>query len=478
MGITFFNTLTRTKEEFIPITPGKVRMYTCGPTVYDFAHIGNLRAYVFADVLRKTLEFNGLKVKTVMNVTDVGHLVSDADEGEDKMAVAAAREQKSPWEIAEFYTAKYFEDTARLNIARPTVVSRATDHIPEMIAMVEEIMDNGYGYETDDGIYFDISKFPEYGQLSGVNLEKQLAGARVEVKEDKRNAADFLLWRKAPKEHIMQWESPWGMGYPGWHIECSAMSRKYLGDQFDIHTGGIDHIPIHHENEIAQSMACTGQMPARFWMHSEFLQVDGGKMSKSLGNIYTLSDLMEKGLEPLAFRYFCLGAHYRTKLNFTWDAIAGAQNGLLSLRGQIRKAVAEKPQTGGTVSAEAGESAKSQKTALQYREEFLSAMNDDLNTPRALAVVWEASRAGLGPELRGLIGDFDRILGLDLLTGQVKDERIADEDLPVEVRRLLAERVTARANKDWARSDELREHLRQLGYAVKDTKGGYEVTKV
>ncbi len=477
--LTFFNTLTRTKEEFIPITPGKVRMYTCGPTVYGFAHIGNLRAYVFADVLRKTLEYNGLKVKMVMNVTDVGHLVSDADEGEDKMALAAARERKSPWEIAEFYAAKYFEDIARLNIPRPTVVSKATEHIPDMIAMVKEIVDNGYGYETSDGIYYDISKFPEYGRLSGINLEKQLAGARVEVKEDKRNAADFLLWRKAPKEHIMQWESPWGMGYPGWHIECSAMSRKYLGDQFDIHTGGVDHIPIHHENEIAQSQACTGQVPARFWLHSEFLQVDGGKMSKSLGNIYVLDNLMEKGFEPLAFRYFCLGAHYRTKLNFTWDAIAGAQSGLLSLRGQLRKAMAKASQEMASEKAgQAGETGKTEKTADQYREEFQSAMNDDLNTPRALAVVWEASRAGLGSELRGPVADFDRILGLDLLTGQVKEERVADEALPEEVTRLLAERATARANKDWAKSDELRERIRQLGYAVKDTKNGYEVTKV
>ncbi len=501
MQIHLFNTLTRQKQEFAPIVPGKVGMYTCGPTVYGYAHIGNLRAYVFADVLRKTLEQNGLKVKMVMNITDVGHLVSDADEGEDKMALAASRERKTPWEIAKFYADKYFEDVRKLNIMRANVVSKATDHIGEMIAMVQQIVDNGYGYETDDGIYFDISKFPQYGCLSGIDLEKQLAGARVEVKEDKRNAADFLLWRKAPKEHIMQWESPWGMGYPGWHIECSAMSRKYLGDQFDIHTGGVDHIPIHHENEIAQSQACTGKVPARFWIHSEFLQVDGGKMSKSLGNIYTLDDIQAKGVESLAFRYFCLTAHYRTKLNFTWDAIAAAQNGLISLRTQIRKAIAGEPSYEAPIVTEApkandapeatqvpeGTEAPTAPVASdsddtsrvdEYREQFMSAVNDDLSTSKALAVVWEASKADLGPGLKDLVEDFDKILGLDLLTGQIKEQQVDSESLPPEVVKLLEQRQTARAQKQWGEADELRQRIRELGYAVKDTKDGYQLSKI
>ncbi len=502
MQIYLFNTLTRQKQEFVPAQPGKVGMYTCGPTVYGYAHIGNLRAYVFADVLRKTLERNGLKVKMVMNITDVGHLVSDADEGEDKMALAAARERRSPWEIAQFYADKYFEDVSKLNITRPTVVSKATDHIGEMIAMVRQIVDNGYGYETDDGIYFDISKYPAYGCLSGIDLDKQLAGARVEVKEDKRNAADFLLWRKAPKQHIMQWESPWGMGYPGWHIECSAMSRRYLGDQFDIHTGGVDHIPVHHENEIAQSQACTGKVPARFWIHSEFLQVDGGKMSKSLGNIYTLDDIQAKGMEPLAFRYFCLGAHYRTKLNFTWEAIAAAQNGLLSLRTQIRKAITGEtvdeapaeapnavqapnavpapnaPETSNSPALPVPAGSLHAHTVDEYRKQFALAVNDDLNTSKALAVVWEASKAGLGPGLKNLVEDFDKILGLDLLTGQIKEQQVDGDSLPPEVAELLQQRQTARAQKQWGEADELRQRIRELGYAVKDTKDGYQLTKI
>jgi cysteinyl-tRNA synthetase len=465
-AIYLYNTLTRRKEEFRPALAGLVRMYCCGPTVYLYASIGNFKTYVFSDVLRRTLEYNGLDVKQVMNITDVGHLVSDADEGEDKVASEAARQNKTPWEIAEYYTKAFFRDADRLNILRPTIVSKATEHIPQMIRMVEEIVENGFGYETDDGIYFDVSKFPEYGRLSGINLEKQMAGARVEVNTGKRNPADFLLWRKAPKEHIMQWESPWGMGYPGWHIECSAMSRQYLGDQFDIHTGGIDHIPIHHENEIAQSQACTGQIPARFWLHGEFLQVDGGKMSKSLNNVYTLDDLAGKGYEPLAFRYFCLGAHYRTKLNFTWDALAGAQAGLRGLRTQVQRALAASGQDGAS------------ERAQKLRAAFQEAINDDLNTPKALAVVWEAAKSDLGPCLRDLVADFDRVLAVDLLTGQVKDEQVDESDLPAEVTALLNERVEARKAKDWAKSDSLRDKLREMGYAVKDVKDGYQVTKI
>lgn len=465
--IYLYNTLTRGKEEFRPITPGKVGMYTCGPTVYQYATIGNLRSYVFADVLRRVLQYNGLKVKMVMNITDVGHLVSDADEGEDKMLVAVGREKKTPWEIAEYYTEVFMKDSARLNILRPTVVSRATEHIPEMLEMVVELVEKGYAYETSDGIYFDVSKFPQYGRLSGVNLEEQLAGARVQENPEKRHHADFALWKKAPKEHIMQWDSPWGRGYPGWHIECSAMGMKYLGEQFDIHTGGVDHIPIHHENEIAQGESCTGKIPARYWLHGEFLLIDSGKMSKSLGNTYTIDDLIAKGFEPLAFRYFCFSAHYRSHLNFTWQALQSAQSGLYSLRRLISKSIRE---------SAAGDAAE---RAAAFSNSFLEAVNDDLNLPRAIAIVWEAARANLGSELRRLVEDFDRVLALDLLTGSTGEETVlALSELPPEALALLEERRRAREARDWAKSDKLREELKDLGFAVKDVKGGYEVTRI
>ena len=469
MGLIYlYNTLTRRKEEFVPIVPGKVGMYSCGPTVYQRASIGNLRTYVFTDVLRRVLERNGLSVKQVMNVTDVGHLVSDADEGEDKMLVSAQRERRSPWDIAAEYTDLFLKDIARLNIEPPTLLAPATQHITEMISMVQELLDKGYAYETSDGIYFDISRFPEYGKLSGLNLEGQKAGARVESNPEKRNPADFALWKKAPKEHIMQWESPWGMGYPGWHVECSAMSRKYLGDQFDIHTGGVDHIPIHHENEIAQSQACTGKVPARFWIHGEFLLVDAGKMSKSLGNTYSLDDLAERGFEPLSFRYLCFSAHYRSKLNFTWDALENAQNGLRSLRRLVQKSLgARAPQEADTLYSD-------------FAERFLQALNDDLNVPKAMAVLWEATKSDLGGRLADLANDFDRVLALDLISGRAKEDETALDPrrLPPEIVAILEERKAARLARDWEKSDRLREELRRRGYAIKDTKDGYEVTRI
>ncbi len=424
-----YNTLTRKKEKFTPIVPGKVGMYTCGPTVYQYATIGNMRSYVFADVLRRVLEYNGLSVKMVMNITDVGHLVSDADEGEDKMLVAVGREKKTPWEIARFYADAFMKDASLLNIKRPDLVTPATEHIGEMLDMVVELVEKGYAYETSDGIYFDISKFPDYGQLSGINLEDQLAGARVEENPEKRHHADFALWKKAPKEHIMQWESPWGMGYPGWHIECSAMGRKYLGEQFDIHTGGVDHIPVHHENEIAQSQSCTGKIPANYWMHGEFLLVDGGRMGKSLGNTYTVSDLVTKGFEPLAFRYFCFSAHYRSHLNFTWPALESAQSGLRSLRTLVQK------------SSQEAEKAGSGEDVERFREAFLAAVNDDLNMPKAVAVLWEAAKADLGPGFARLASEADRVLALDLLKGATKEDKVlALSELPPEALAILEEK--------------------------------------
>ena len=324
--LKIYNTLTRNKEDFKPIREGKVSMYSCGPTVYNYAHIGNLRTYIFMDIFRRVLRYDGYKIKGVMNITDVGHLMSDADDGEDKMAKASREQKKTPLEIAQFYTSVFFEDLSKLNIGRPEVIAKATEHIQDMISYVSQLVDKGYAYEIDDGIYFDISKFEGYGKLSRLNLEEQQAGARVEVNSQKRHPADFALWKKAEPGHIMQWDSPWGRGYPGWHIECSAMSRKYLGMPFDVHTGGVDHIPVHHENEIAQNEALTGKQSVNYWVHGEFMLVDNGKMSKSLGNTYRISDLEDRGYRALDFRYFCLNTHYRKKLNFTFEGLDAAKS--------------------------------------------------------------------------------------------------------------------------------------------------------
>ena len=460
-----YNTLSRSKEEFIPIKPGKAGMYSCGPTVYNYAHIGNMRTYVFMDVLRRTLEAYGYKVKSVMNITDVGHLTSDADEGEDKMARAAQEQKKTPWEIAQYYTDVFFKDLQALNIKRPNLTPKATEHIKEMLDFVQALAARGYGYETDDGIYFDISKFPDYGKLSGNDLEAQLAGARVEVNQQKRHPADFALWKKAPKEHIMQWESPWGMGYPGWHIECSAMSRKYLGDTFDLHTGGVDHIPVHHENEIAQSEALLGHPAVHYWMHGEFMMVDGGKMSKSLGNTYTISDLISRGYSPLAFRYLCLNAHYRSKLNFTWEAMSGAQVSYIRL---LEGAYRHK---------NAPSSPQAALLAQDAWEQFLEAAGDDLNIPKALGVAWTLIRSNIkSADIYDALLKMDGILGLNL--AQYEPEQQQDEPLPAEIAQLAEERQKARANMDWALSDKLREELRAKGYEAVDSKEGQRIKKL
>ena len=332
MTMKIYNTLTREKEEFKPIDEKEVRMYSCGPTVYNYAHIGNLRAYLFMDSLRRVLEYNGYKLKHVMNITDVGHMTSDADEGEDKMMKAARRENKNPFEIADFYTEAFLKDIQKLNIEQPEIIARATKHIGIMEEYVKKIIDNGYTYSTDDTVYFDTSKLDKYGVLSNRNVEEQKAGARVEFDNKKKNISDFALWIRAPKEHIMQWDSFFGKSYPGWHLECSAMSYKYLGDHFDIHTGGIDHIPIHHENEIAQSKGFSGKQPVNYWMHVNFLLVNNEKMSKSLNNLYTLDDLKEKGYEPLVYKMFNFTSNYRSQINFTWEAMDSAKVSLSRLR--------------------------------------------------------------------------------------------------------------------------------------------------
>lgn len=466
MPVQFYNTLTRQKGEFKPLEGNTVRIYSCGPTVYSYAHIGNFRAYIFMDTLRRVLQYNGYELNHVMNITDVGHLESDADEGEDKMEKAARKENKDPYEIAKYYTEIFFRDMQRLHIQRPETIAKATEHISEMLEFVQGLVKNGYAYETSRGIYFDISKLDKYPVLSNRNIDEQIAGARVDVDEEKRNPYDFALWIKAPETHIMKWESPWGLSYPGWHIECSAMGRKYLGDEFDIHTGGIDHIPTHHENEIAQSKGLTGKVPAKCWMHVEFLQVDGGKMSKSIGNTYTLEQLKEKGIEPLAYKLFCFTAHYRTKLNFTFETALSTQTALNRLREGVLK-----HQEGTEVILD--------EKIKEYEEKFLATINDDLNMPAAMGIVWDIVRnSQKSKQYAELLLKFDQVLGLDLENSKQYLEEAKKIELPEEIAELLEKRKQARENKDWAMSDKIRDELKEKGYSVKDTKEGMTVEKI
>ena len=460
MGLKVYNTLTRKKEEFIPIDRNEIRMYSCGPTVYYFAHIGNLRAYLFMDNLRRVLKYNGYNLKHVMNITDVGHLVSDADEGEDKMMKAAARENKDPFEIAKFYTEAFLKDIDKLNIDRPEIIAKATEHIDVMEEYVKKIIDNGYTYQTKDTVYFDTSKLDKYGVLSNRNIEDQKAGARVDFDQNKKNISDFAVWIKAPENHLMKWNSFFGLSYPGWHLECSAMGYKYLGDQFDIHTGGVDHISIHHENEIAQSKGFSGKVPANYWMHVDFLQVNGGKMSKSLGNLYTLEDLAEKGYEPLVYRMFNFTSTYRNQINFTFEAMDAAKVSLNRLRDGLLK-------------HKEGNENISEDIIKDFENRFLDAINDDLNMPQALSVVWDVVRYNQkSKDLYNLLIKFDEVLGLDLASYEKEEET-----LPEEILELVSLRNEARANKNWAESDRLRDLLIEKGYSVKDSKEGTIVEK-
>ncbi len=456
----FYNTMSRKKEEFKSLEPGTVRIYSCGPTVYSYAHIGNMRTYIFMDELRRVLRWNGYKLLHVMNITDVGHLTSDADEGEDKLEKAAKTQQKSPWDIAKYYTEIFLRDIDRLHIDRPELIPRATDHIQEMIDFVEKLCERGYGYETSDGIYYDISKYAGYGCLSGAKLDEQQAGARVEVNSEKRHPADFAIWKKAPKEHIMQWESPWGMGYPGWHIECSAMGLKYLGEEFDIHTGGVDHIPIHHENEIAQTVGLLGHPAARLWMHGEFMLVNNGKMSKSLGNTYTLDDLEERGYDPLVFRYFCLNGHYRNKLNFTFDGMDAAKAALNNLRA--------------AVAAHKGASDEiSDEELAAFLSAFEDAINDDLNIPKALGIVWNMARSHKkSQKLYDLIMKCDSVLSLDLDRAPEEKQTAEQVDIDAEIEALIEQRQAARKAKNFAEADRIRDELKARGIALIDTPQG------
>ena len=466
MELKLYNTLTRKKENFKPLIGNEVRIYTCGPTVYNYAHIGNFRSYIFMDNLRRVLKYNGYNLKHVMNITDVGHLESDADEGEDKMEKAAKRENKNPYDIAKFYTEAFFKDMESLNIEIPEIIAKATDHIPEMIEYVKKIIENGYAYETSKGIYFDISKLDKYPVLSNRKMDEQIAGARVDVDPEKKNPYDFALWIKAPENHIMKWESPWGLSYPGWHLECTAMGNKYLGEEFDIHTGGVDHIPIHHENEIAQAKGAIGKIHAKLWMHVEFLQVDGGKMSKSLGNVYTISQLAERGIEALAYKLFCYSAHYRTKLNFTFDGALSSQKALNRLREGYLKHLK-------------GEDEVKNEIIQEYETKFLETINDDLNIPAAMGIIWDIVRSEQkSKKYAELLEKFDQVLGLDIKNSQRYLEKQSNIEIPEEIKELIEKRKIARQEKNWKLSDEIRDILVKKGYQVEDSKEGMIVKKI
>ena len=457
-----YNTLTRKKEEFIPIDSEEIKIYSCGPTVYKEATIGNMRTNLFQDTLRRVLKYNGYKLKHVMNITDVGHLVSDNDIGEDKMLKSAKELNKSPLEIANYYTELFFKDLQELNVEVPEIISKATEHIKEMIEYVGVLLEKGYAYRTSNTIYFDISKLDKYGVLSNININDQISGARVEIDTEKKNPQDFALWIKAPENHLMKWDSPWGLSYPGWHIECSAMSKKYLGDKFDIHTGGIDLIPTHHENEIAQSKGCSGKNPANYWLHGEYLLINDGKMSKSLGNVYMVKDIIEKGYDPLVYRLFNYSCHYRNKLNFTWEGIESTSKSLERLRSGFKI-------------HEQGNNVISSDVIEKFEKKFNLAINDDMNMPSALAVVWEVIRYETkSKQLSELLLKFDTVLALDI---QKKIE-INSEDIPTEVLRLIELRKEARIQKNWVESDKIRDEILSKGYQVKDSKDGMEIKKI
>ena len=458
------NSLTRRLEPLEPITPGLVSVYTCGSTVYRYAHIGNLRTYLFGDLLRRTLEYLGLRVRYVKNITDVGHMTEDTfGTGEDRMLLAAEVEGKSPHEIAEFYTDAWLEDERLLNMPLADVMPKATDHIPEMLALIETLVAKGLAYEVGGNVYFDVSEFPAYGQLSGQRLDRMQAGHRVDVEADKRDPEDFALWKRAGDNRLMKWPSPWGDGFPGWHIECSAMSIKYLGERFDIHTGGIDLKFPHHEDEIAQSEGALGHRVVNTWLHGEFLTLNDAKMAKSTGNIIRVSDLPDLGFEPLAFRYLALTAHYRSKLEFTEDAMHAAHSGL----SRLRRAASAGADADGASPDEGVE------PMAGYRARFAAEIAEDMAMPRALAIAHEvASASNLSPpQRRMLLLDFDRVLGLDLGAAPA-DER----PLPAGAAELLERRAAARSARDFAASDALRDELAEIGVEVRDTPGGQVTT--
>ncbi len=458
--------MTREVEEFVPIKIGKVGLYTCGPTVYDYSHIGHGWKYVNDDLLKRLLTYNGYQVIHVQNITDVGHLVSDADEGEDKLETGAVRTGKSVWETAEMFIKGFYETMDKLNILRPDVVCRATEHIPEQIALIKKLVDKGFAYDTPEAVYFDVAKFPRYGELSGQRLADKLVASRQEVQtgSHKKSPVDFVLWFKLVgrfEKHVMKWDSPWGTGFPGWHIECSAMSMKYLGETFDIHTGGEDHVPVHHTNEIAQSEAATGRPFVRYWMHSAFLVVDGQKMSKSLGNMYRVEEVVEKGFDAMALRYLYLTAHYRTPLSFTWSSLAAAQSALDKLCQFVKGSRSKVQDSRKELSKE------KLKKIDQYRLRFLEAVNNDLNFPQGLAVVWEMVKSNIADyDKLELLLDWDQILGLGLASVQ------EGEVMPEQVKKLAGEREALRKAGKFVEADKVRMQIEAQGFTIKDTATG------
>ena len=464
--LKIYNSLKRQIEEIEPIHEGEIGIYACGPTVYDYTHIGHGRKYVNDDVLRRVLAvINELKVTHVQNITDVGHLVSDADTGEDKMEKGARKSGKTVWEVAEEYTEYFREVMRQLNVLPPSIECKATDHIKEQIELIGRILEKGHAYETEEAVYFDVSSFPDYGGLFGQTMEEKLVGAREEVETEtmKRNPADFALWFKRVgkfKDHTMYWSSPWGDGFPGWHVECSAMSMKYLGEQFDIHTGGEDHLSIHHPNEIAQSEAATGKKPfVKYWFHSVFLMVDGRKMSKSLGNYLRVEDVVAKGFTPLSLRYYFLSTHYRKPMNFTWEGLEGAASALRRLSESVVRLTGEIEDHGWSNEGEV------------YYRKFVEAVEDDLNMPAALAVVWEMMRSNITDQAKkNLIVVFDEVLGLDLgVVGKV--------EIPENIQILVDEYSRAKQTKDYAASDLIRSQVLDGGYKIMDTQSGVVVEK-
>ncbi len=465
-----YNTLTRKKQAFRPLKKGAVSLYTCGPTVYNFAHIGNLRSYLFADTLERSLAFAGYKVKRVMNITDVGHLTSDADIGEDKLEKEAARSKRTVWDVAEFYAKAFFKDCAELNIKKPHTVVKATDTVKDQIKLIQQLFKKGYAYETRQAVYFDIAKFKKYGALSGQSLEEKLIRARSEVVGDpeKKRPADFALWFKRVgrhKDHAMRWKSPWGEGFPGWHIECSAISSKYLGQPFDIHTGGIDHIGTHHANEIAQSEAAYGKPLAKVWMHNEYLVIDKAKMSKSAGMFITLSDVKERGFEPLSLRYLALTAHYRSQLSFSWESLEAAQKAYDNLLDMVADVLSQKRARSGS--------------SLVFDSKYRAFINDDLNTPKALALLWDVMKSSsLGAEnKRELAISFDRVLGLDLFK-RARKVLEGRNKIPSHIFGQAQRRWKLREQGEYDEADAIRLRLAKQGYEIQDKDDSFTIKSI
>ncbi|TSC94557.1 MAG: cysteinyl-tRNA synthetase [Parcubacteria group bacterium Athens1014_10] len=466
--LKLYNTLTRKKQIFKPLKNNLVRIYSCGPTVYDYDHLGHAWRYLSDDILRRVLEYNGYKVKHVMNITDVGHLTSDSDTGEDKMEKTAQEQKKTAHEIADYYTKIFFEHRKKMKMLVPNIICKASGHIKEMIDLIKILEKKGYAYKTSDGIYFNVKKFPKYGKLSGNTLDKLKAGARIEINKEKKHPADFALWKFSPKnkKRQMEWLSPWGIGFPGWHLECSAMSMKYLGSSFDIHTGGEDNIFPHHECEIAQSEAATGKKFVNFWLHARFLTIENQKMSKSLKNFYRLEDIEKKGFAPMALRYLFLTSHYSSKMNFTWQGLEASQNVL----NKLYEAMADYKKA----KRICFESEKKFPRAKIMENKFFEAVNDDLNTPKALGIVWNLIKSDCPDSIKkSCLLKFDKILGLGL--DKIKPRKIK---ISAPIKKLLQEREKARKEKNWQKSDEIRNNLKENGYLVEDSLQGQKISKI